>query len=78
LETKLQDIECAGNGERVISRAKSVSLINLAHCLTQEFLLPLTYTRRDDAVETAIAEEYKNNLSQFEKTAKQWTKQYAK
>jgi len=32
----------------------------------------------DDAVETSIAEEYKSNFSAFEKTAKSWTKQYAK
>lgn len=32
----------------------------------------------DDAVENSIAEEYKNKRSVFEKTAKEWTKQYAK
>jgi len=32
----------------------------------------------DDAVETSIAEQYKNDKVNFEKTAKQWTKQYAK
>ncbi len=31
----------------------------------------------DDAVEQAIADEYKNNRKQFIKTAKQWTKTYA-
>lgn len=32
----------------------------------------------DDAVETGIAEEYKNNSEQFVKTAKEWTRKYAK
>ena len=31
----------------------------------------------DDAVETAIAEQYKNSRKDFEKTAKDWTKRYA-
>lgn len=33
---------------------------------------------RDDAVETSIAEQFKNDKASFEKTAKAWTKQYAK
>ncbi|EPS45905.1 hypothetical protein H072_86 [Dactylellina haptotyla CBS 200.50] len=32
----------------------------------------------DDAVETGIAEEYKNNYEQFAKTAREWTRKYAK
>jgi len=32
----------------------------------------------DDAVENYIADEYKNRKSSFDKTAKDWTKQYAK
>ena len=32
----------------------------------------------DDAVETSIAEEYKNDRAGFEKMAKQWTKMNAK
>jgi len=32
----------------------------------------------DDAVETGIAEEFKSNPEQFEKTAKEWTRKYAK
>ncbi|KAA8904961.1 ubiquitin-conjugating enzyme/RWD-like protein [Sphaerosporella brunnea] len=32
----------------------------------------------DDAVEGSIAEEYKSRKASFEKTAKEWTKQYAK
>jgi len=32
----------------------------------------------DDAVENSIADEYKNRRLAFEKTAKEWTKQYAK
>jgi len=32
----------------------------------------------DDAVENSIADEYKNRKTSFEKTAKDWTKQYAK
>ncbi|KAF2431183.1 ubiquitin-conjugating enzyme [Tothia fuscella] len=31
----------------------------------------------DDAVETSIAEQYKNDRKGFEKTAKDWTKKYA-
>lgn len=31
----------------------------------------------DDAVETSIAEQYKNNRKDFEKQAKDWTKKYA-
>lgn len=33
---------------------------------------------REDAVENSIAEEFKNRRAGFEKTAKEWTKQYAK
>lgn len=33
---------------------------------------------RDDAVETSIAEQYKNDKAAFEKTVKQWVKSYAK
>ena len=32
----------------------------------------------DDAVEQGIAREYKDNRKEFVKTAKNWTKQYAK
>ncbi|KAI9663412.1 MAG: hypothetical protein M1829_006104 [Trizodia sp. TS-e1964] len=32
----------------------------------------------DDAVETSIAEQYKNDKKEFLKKAKDWTKQYAK
>jgi len=32
----------------------------------------------DDAVEASIAEQFKNDKAAFEKTAKAWTKQYAK
>ncbi|KAL7275370.1 hypothetical protein RUND412_001692 [Rhizina undulata] len=32
----------------------------------------------DDAVETSIAEQYKTDRANFDKTARQWTKQYAK
>jgi ubiquitin-protein ligase len=32
----------------------------------------------DDAVETSIAEQYKNNRKEFDKTAKDWVKRYAK
>jgi ubiquitin-protein ligase len=32
----------------------------------------------DDAVETTIADEFKNNNSAFEKTAKEWVNRYAK
>jgi ubiquitin-protein ligase len=32
----------------------------------------------DDAVETGIAEVYKNNRNEFNKQAKEWTKRYAK
>ena len=31
----------------------------------------------EDAVETSIAEAYKNDYKGFEKTAKEWTKKYA-
>lgn len=33
---------------------------------------------RDDAVETNIAEQYKNDRAAFEKTVKQWVKSHAK
>ena len=33
---------------------------------------------RDDAVETSIAEQYKSDRAGFEKTVKQWVKNYAK
>jgi ubiquitin-conjugating enzyme E2 D/E len=36
------------------------------------------YPHRDDAVEGSIADEYKTRKASFEKTAKDWTKQYAK
>ena len=32
----------------------------------------------DDAVEQSIAAEYRDNKSQWEKNAKEWTKKYAK
>jgi ubiquitin-protein ligase len=32
----------------------------------------------DDAVESSIADQYKNNRKEFEKTAKDWVKRYAK
>jgi ubiquitin-protein ligase len=32
----------------------------------------------DDAVETTIADEFKNNNSAFEKTARDWVNRYAK
>jgi len=32
----------------------------------------------DDAVETGIADEFKNNFQQFEKTAREWTRRHAK
>lgn len=32
----------------------------------------------DDAVEMAIADQYKNNRKEYEKTAKDWVKRYAK
>ncbi|KAF3921134.1 hypothetical protein ABW21_db0200925 [Orbilia brochopaga] len=32
----------------------------------------------DDAVETGIADEFKNNNEQFTKTAREWTRKYAK
>ncbi|KAK6498838.1 hypothetical protein TWF481_011410 [Arthrobotrys musiformis] len=32
----------------------------------------------DDAVETSIADEYKNSPDSFEKTAREWTRKYAK
>lgn len=32
----------------------------------------------DDAVEAAIAEQYKNDPKGFEKTAREWTSKYAK
>lgn len=38
----------------------------------------LSEPNADDAVETSIAEQYKNDRGGYEKTAKQWTKQYAK
>lgn len=31
----------------------------------------------DDAVETSVADQYKNNRKEFEKTAKEWVKRYA-
>lgn len=31
----------------------------------------------DDAVETGVAEQYKNNRSEFDKTAREWTGRYA-
>lgn len=31
----------------------------------------------DDAVETSIAEQYKNARAEFEKTAREWVKKYA-
>jgi ubiquitin-conjugating enzyme E2 D/E len=31
----------------------------------------------DDAVEPSIAEQYKNNRKEFDKTAKDWVKRYA-
>lgn len=31
----------------------------------------------DDAVETSIAEQYKNNRKEFDKAAKDWVKRYA-
>jgi len=31
----------------------------------------------DDAVETSIADQYKNHRKDFEKTARDWTKRYA-
>lgn len=32
----------------------------------------------DDAVEAAIADQYKTNRKEFDKTAKDWVKRYAK
>lgn len=32
----------------------------------------------DDAVETAIAEQFKNDRAAFDKTAKEWTAKHAK
>ncbi len=32
----------------------------------------------EDAVETAIADQYKTNRKEFDKTAKDWVKRYAK
>ena len=32
----------------------------------------------DDAVETAIADQYKNNRKEFDKAARDWVKRYAK
>lgn len=32
----------------------------------------------DDAIEPSIANEYRSNRAEFEKTAKNWVKQYAK
>jgi len=32
----------------------------------------------DDAIEMAVAEQYKNNRKEYEKTAKEWVKRYAK
>ena len=31
----------------------------------------------DDAVETSIADQYKNNRKEFDKAAKDWVKRYA-
>lgn len=31
----------------------------------------------DDAVETSVADQWKNNRKEFEKTAKEWVKKYA-
>ena len=32
----------------------------------------------DDAVEAGIADQFKNNRKEFDKTAQDWTKKYAK
>ncbi|KAF3939082.1 hypothetical protein ABW19_dt0209665 [Dactylella cylindrospora] len=49
---------------------KIVQVLEMARALLEE-------PNVDDAVETGIAEEFKNNHDQFVKTAKQWTRQYA-
>lgn len=47
-----------------------LAVLNLARSLLIE---PLP----DDAIETSIAEQYKNKRSEWEKEAKSWTKRYA-
>ncbi|KAF2761311.1 putative ubiquitin conjugating enzyme [Pseudovirgaria hyperparasitica] len=49
---------------------KILAVLNMARNLLVE-------PNPDDAVETGIAEQYKSNRKEFEKTAKDWTKKYA-
>lgn len=49
---------------------KIAAVLNLARNLLVE-------PNPDDAVETGIADQYKNNRKEFEKTAKDWVKRYA-
>jgi ubiquitin-protein ligase len=49
---------------------KILAVLNMARNLLVE-------PNPDDAVETSIAEQYKNNRKEFEKQAKEWTKKYA-
>lgn len=49
---------------------KLVAVLNMARSLLVE-------PNPDDAVETGIAEQYKNNRKEFEKNAKEWIAKYA-
>lgn len=49
---------------------KLMAVINMARNLLIE-------PNPDDAVETAIADQYKSNRQEFEKTARDWTKKFA-
>lgn len=51
--------------------SKIDAVLNFAKALLAE-------PQPDDAVEGGIAREYKENKKEFLKTAKSWTKQYAK
>jgi len=53
---------------------KPPNKINSVLLLTRNILIE---PNPDDAVETSIAEQYKNDRKGFEKTAKDWVKRYA-
>jgi ubiquitin-protein ligase len=64
---------CLGmlKGEQWKPSSKIAAVLEAAKQLLNE---PLP----DDAVETGAAELYKNNRAEFDKKAREWTKQYAK
>jgi hypothetical protein len=85
VEAQLQDRRGARDGQRSFAGAESVRFHRSAAdggCVAIEFgqrdTNDVGHPHRDDAVEASIADEYKNRKASFERTAKDWTKQYAK